>query len=429
MSVELSTNKKLQGKIEVPGDKSISHRAVMFGSIAKGITEISNFLNANDPLSTVNCMRSLGVKIEDEGTILKVHGVGLHGLKEAGNVLDAGNSGTTIRLLSGILAGQKFYSIITGDSSLRKRPMARIVKPLRKMGSVIDGRLNGDRAPLSIRGNRLTGSEHKLEVASAQVKSAILLAGLYADGETVVIEPGSSRDHTERMLKEMGIPVEKKDNIVSIKGGHSLNGLKIRVPGDFSSAAFFIIAASIVPGSKLYISNVGINPTRTGLLKTLSRMGAEIKIENQRNSGGEPVADLFIKSARLKGVKVSGDIIPTMIDEIPVLAVAASVARGKTVIRDAAELKIKESNRISAITQELEKMGADIRELPDGLEIVGKEQLKGAVCDSHDDHRIAMALAVASLAAQGNTTVTSWECVDISFPGFLTLLKKCQGIV
>jgi len=428
MEVKLELHNSLQGEIEVPGDKSISHRAVMLGSIAEGTTEISNFLDAKDPWSTVNCMRSLGVEIDGEGSNLRVHGVGLQGLTEPQDVLDAGNSGTTIRLISGILAGQDFHSVITGDNSLRRRPMGRIAQPLKEMGAKIDGRNGGNLAPLSIRGGSLKGIEYQLKVASAQVKSAILLAGLFAQGETVITEPGNSRDHTERMLTGMGYPLKKEGRTVTLQGGHSLKGLKIRVPGDFSSAAFFMVAASIVEGSDLTIKGVGLNPTRTGLLKVLKEMGAEIKVADERLSGGEPVADLMVKGSKLRAVEVGGDIIPTMIDEIPVLAVAAAVAEGKTVIRDAAELKVKESNRISTIAQELAKMGADIKELPDGLEISGGRKLKGTVCHSHDDHRIAMALAVASLVAEGETVITSWDSVEISFPGFLDLLKKCLAV-
>lgn len=426
MKAELNfKNQGLKGQIEVPGDKSISHRAVMLGSIAKGITEIENFLDAGDPWSTVNCMRSLGVVIEGEKSSLQVHGKDLYGLQEPENILDAGNSGTTIRLLSGILAGQKFFSVITGDKSLRKRPMDRIADPLRKMGAEISGRSEGKYAPLAVKGRDLRGAEHKLTIASAQVKSAILLAGLFAENITVVVEPENSRDHTERMLKEMGCPIKKERKTVSIEGKQSLNPLSIKVPGDFSSAAFFIAAASIADNSELLITNVGINPTRTGLLLALQEMNADITILNERKSGGEPVADLLVKSSNLKGIEIGGEIIPSLIDEIPVLAAAAAVSKGKTIIRDAAELKFKESNRINAIASELNKMGADVTELPDGLEIKGKKLLQGAYCDSHDDHRIAMALAVASFKADNKVTVSSWDCVDISFPMFLSQLEKC----
>ncbi len=426
MKIKLNNKPKgLTGNIRIPGDKSISHRAVMMGSLAEGVTKISNFLNSQDPKSTVNCMKSLGVKIEGEENNLVIHGVGLKGLQEPQDVLCAGNSGTTIRLISGILAGQNFYSVITGDNSLRSRPMQRIINPLMKMGAEIKGRKNDKFAPLTISGSSLKGTFNELKIASAQVKSSILLAGLFADGETVVVEPGKSRDHTERMLEGMGVSIKKENNTVSVVGGQSLKGININIPGDFSSAAFFITAASIIEGSELILSGVGINPTRTGLLNVLKEMGAFIEVFNQKESGGELTADIKVRGNKLNSVEIGGDIIPTMIDEIPILAVAASAAEGKTIIRNAEELKVKESNRLNTIAVELTKMGADIKELQDGLEIIGKTKLKGNLLNSYNDHRIAMALAVASLIAEGETIIDSWECVDISFPNFIELLNKC----
>lgn len=426
MKAELNfVDQGLKGQIEVPGDKSISHRAVMLGSIAEGVTTIENFLDAGDPWSTVNCMKNLGVVIEGEKNSLQIYGKDLYGLQEPENILDAGNSGTTIRLLSGILAGQNFFSVITGDKSLRKRPMDRIADPLRKMGANINGRAGGRYAPLAIEGGKLQGTEHKLTIASAQVKSAILLAGLLAENLTVVVEPDNSRDHTERMLEEMGCCLKKEDKMVTLEGNHSLKPLSIKVPGDFSSAAFFIAAASIAENSELLITNVGINPTRTGFLTALQEMNADIAVLNERKSGGEPVADLLVTSSNLEGIEIGGEIIPSLIDEVPVLAVVAAVSKGKTIIRDAAELKVKESNRLNTIASELNKMGAEVTELPDGLEIKGKKALQGAACESHNDHRIAMALAVASFKANEVVTVDSWDCVDISFPTFLSQLKSC----
>jgi 3-phosphoshikimate 1-carboxyvinyltransferase len=424
MIMDFKSGRRLEGIITVPGDKSIAHRAVMLAGIADGTTRVRNFPAAKDPWSTVECARALGVKIEDRGNgVLDIYGTGPDGLSEPEDVLYAGNSGTTMRLLSGILAGQSFYSVITGDSSLRRRPMGRIAEPLRQMGAQISGRAGGNFAPLSITGGRLKGTYNRLKVASAQVKSSILLAGIFAEGRTVVAEPGSSRDHTERLLNRMGVPVTKEGNIVSIDGGHWPSAIDIDIPGDFSSAAFLIVAATIVDGSRLRIRNVGINPTRTGLLKVLAEMGADITLEHTKDAAGEPVADIVVCSKRLKGIEIGGEIIPTMIDEIPVLAVAASLADGRTVIRDASELKVKESDRISAITRELSRMGASINELHDGLEITGKDCLLGAECHSHNDHRIAMALAVAGVAARGTTFVEGWECVDISFPEFAEKLK------
>ncbi len=417
----------LRGELALPGDKSISHRSVMFAAIADGDTHISGFLNGEDTQNTANAMRAMGIDIEGLGTErVVVHGKGLDGLSEPAGVLDLGNSGTGMRLLAGLLAGQDFFSILTGDQYLRKRPMARIVEPLRRMGAKIDGRSGGTLAPLSIRGGKtLQSIQYASPVASAQVKSAVLLAGLYADGETTVNEPSKSRDHTERMLRFFGVEVREQGTNVTVQGRQSLRakGL-LTIPSDISSAAFFMVAASIVPGSDLLIKNVGVNPTRTGIIDVLNLMGADIALEQPREEAGEPVADIRVRYRKLHGVQIGGEMIPRAIDEIPVLAVAASCATGKTVIKDAAELRVKESDRITTMAVELRKMGAAVTELPDGMEISGGETLKGAICKSHGDHRIAMSVAVAGLAASGETLVRDTGWIDTSFPGFERLLRQ-----
>lgn len=426
--LRIRPSRGLHGDISLPGDKSISHRSVMFSAIAEGDTVIRGFLAGEDTLNTARAMQGMGIAIDGLGTDqMLVHGKGLDGLQEPSEVLDLGNSGTGMRLLAGLLAGQDFFSVLTGDRFLRKRPMARITGPLRQMGAVIDGRGNGTLAPLSIRGGRgkLRPIEYASPVASAQVKSAVLLAGLYADGETTVNEPSKSRDHTERLLRFFSVEVREQGTRVSLRGRQKLraNGA-IDIPSDISSAAFFLVAACIVPGSNLLIRNVGVNPTRTGIIDVLSAMGADIALENQREQAGEPVADIRVRYKKLRAAEIAGAIVPRAIDEIPVLAVAAAYAEGTTVIRDASELRVKESDRIATIAGELRKTGAIVRELPDGMEITGKETLKGATCESHGDHRIAMSMAVAGLAAQGDTVVRDTEWIDTSFPGFEQLLRK-----
>jgi len=414
----------LIGTISVPGDKSISHRAVMLGALAEGDTQIENFLAGADCLATVDCFRKLGIEIDGPaGGVLTVRGRGLDGLREPVEVLDAANSGTTMRLLSGVLAGQPFFSVITGDASLRRRPMARVTGPLKQMGACIMGRRNDSLAPLAIRGGGLKALDFVSPVASAQVKSAVLLAGLFADGETVVTEPYRSRNHTELMLEHFGARVQVSASSVRLKGGPVLKGRRVVVPGDISSAAFFLVAAAMVPGSDITVAGVGVNPTRSGMLAVLQEMGADLQLLNQRELNGERVADIRVRFSRLKGVTVAGELIPALIDEVPVLAVAAAAAEGITEIRDAAELKVKESNRIATVVEELRKLGADLEELPDGLKIRGGRSLKGAVCKSHGDHRIAMALVVAGLVAAGETCVRDAGCIDISFPGFADVLK------
>ncbi len=414
----------LKGELSPPPDKSISHRAIIFASIARGKSVIRNLLRAADPVSTMNAFRRLGVRIEDRESEIIIHGAGLEGLREPVDVIDCGNSGTTIRLLAGLLSGQPFLTVLTGDDSLRRRPMKRVVEPLKRMGATILGR-DGDRfAPLAIKGGALQGIQHVSEVASAQVKSSILLAGLYADGETVVEEPNRSRDHTERMLPALGADLTVRGLKVYIKGGRELEPFEITVPGDFSSAAFFICAALMVPGSEILIRNTGINPTRTGLLEVLRMMGGDIEIVNQRDVSGEPVADLICRhSGRLRGVEVPHELVPSMIDEFPVLSVLATQAEGETVVREAGELRVKESDRIATTTRELRKMGADVEELPDGMIIKGPVKLKGGTVSSHDDHRLAMALAVAGLVAEGDTTIEGTSSVAISYPDFFSTLK------
>ena len=417
----------LTGETTVPGDKSISHRAVMFGAIAEGQTRVRGFLPGADCLSTVQCMRQLGVSIDQlSPTELLVHGVGLHGLTEPDDVLDAGNSGTTTRLLLGILAGQPFHITLTGDASIRRRPMGRVTAPLREMGARIDGRQDGRLAPLSVRGGRLSPLRFDSPVASAQVKSAILLAGLYASEGSAVREPKPSRDHTERMLQAFGVDVQTDaDGYITVPPGQTLHAADVDVPGDISSAAFLLAAAAIQPGSDLTIRNVGINPTRTGILDALQEMGAQIELLNERSSGGEPVADLRVRGRELSGITIGGALIPRLIDEIPVLAVVATQATGVTEIRDAEELKVKESNRIATTATELRKFGALVEELPDGLRITGRTELRGgAEIHTYHDHRIAMAMSVAGLVADGPTTILDWESVDVSFPGFGELLSS-----
>lgn len=417
----------LSGRIRVPGDKSISHRALMLGAIASGETTIEGLLLGEDPRSTAACFRLLGAEISELNTQrVQVRGVGLGQLNEPVNILDAGNSGTTIRLMLGLLAGHagKFFTI-TGDGSLRSRPMSRVVKPLQEMGSQIWGRNGGSLAPLAVSGQNLKPIHYHSPIASAQVKSCILLAGLLAEGETTVTEPALSRDHSERMLRAFGakIHVEPETNSVTVTGPANLQGQPVVVPGDISSAAFWLVAASIVPGSELVIENVGVNPTRTGILEALQLMGADIELQNQREVAGEPVADLRVCHTSLKACEIAGDIIPRLIDEIPILAVAAVFAKGTTVIRDAEELRVKESDRIAVMATQLNRLGAKVRELPDGLEIVGGTALTGAEVDSADDHRIAMSLAIAALNAKGTTTITRAEAAAISYPDFIGTLQ------
>lgn len=415
---------KISGTVQVPGDKSISHRAVMFGALAEGTTTIEGFLPGADCLSTISCFRQMGIEIEQEGNRVTVTGKGWYGLQEPSRTLDVGNSGTTARLLAGILATQPFHTVMEGDESIAKRPMRRVVGPLREMGARIDGRKDGEFTPLSIRGGKLKGIQYRSPVASAQVKSAILLAGLQADGVTSVTEPHLSRDHTERMLQAFGVQVVRDGLTVSVEGGQRLTGRAIQVPGDISSAAFLIAAVMMVPGSSLFIPNVGINPTRTGILDVVKAMGGSVELVNQRIVNEEPVADLRISYAELSGIEIGGEIIPRLIDEVPVIAVMATQAKGRTVIRDAQELKVKETDRIATVVSELTKLGAQVTPTDDGIIVEGPTPLHGAVIDSLGDHRIGMAMAIAGLAAAGETVIENEEAIAVSFPNFAEILQQ-----
>jgi 3-phosphoshikimate 1-carboxyvinyltransferase len=418
----------LQGCIRVPGDKSISHRALMLGAIAQGETQIEGLLLGEDPRSTASCFQAMGAQISQLNTeLVRVQGIGLGQLQEPMDVLNAGNSGTTLRLMLGLLASHpgRFFTV-TGDSSLRSRPMSRVVQPLQQMGAQIWGRKGNSLAPLAIQGQTLKPIHYYSPIASAQVKSCLLLAGLFTPGQTTITEPALSRDHSERMLRAFGaqLTVDPDTNSVTLNGPAQLHGQKVIVPGDISSAAFWLVAGAIVPDSELVIQNVGVNPTRTGILEALALMGADIQLENQREVAGEPVADLRVRSSALKSCTIAGDIIPRMIDEIPILAVAAVFATGTTIIRDAAELRVKESDRITVMAQQLNKMGAKVNELPDGMEITGGTPLVGTDLDSYTDHRIAMSLAIASLVANGITTIHRAEAAAISYPDFTATLTK-----
>lgn len=423
--ITIQPNTSLVGQCQVPGDKSVSHRAVMFASIAEGVSTIRNFLDGGDCRSTIDVMRALGVRIDVESpTHLRVHGRGIDGLQEPSDVLDCGNSGTTIRLLTGLVSGQSFNSFLSGTEQIRRRPMGRIVGPLRMMGATITGRQDGNLAPLGITPSRLRGIEYDMPVASAQVKSCVLLAGMYANGLTVVRQPGPSRDHTERMLSAMGAPITSHGNTIhSERPPYALNPLNITVPGDISSAAFLLVAASVVPDSRITIANVGVNPTRTGIIDALVEMGASIEYHNEHEDGGEPVADVEVRFGELRGATFGGTDIVTMIDELPVLAVAATQARGRTVVKDARELRVKETDRIATTVSELRKMGAQIEPTDDGFIIDGPTQLRGAPVESHGDHRLAMAMAVAGLLADRPTTIFGAEVTGDSFPGFESTLR------
>ncbi len=418
----------LKGTLQVPGDKSISHRALMLGAIAQGETRIQGLLLGDDPRSTACCFQGMGATISElNADEVIVKGVGVGELQEPLDVLNAGNSGTTLRLMLGLLASHpgRFFTV-TGDKSLRSRPMSRVVHPLQQMGAQIWGRGNGSLAPLAIQGQQLKPIHYHSPIASAQVKSCILLAGLMAEGETTVTEPALSRDHSERMLKAFGakITVDPDTHSATVTGPAQLQGQTVIVPGDISSAAFWLVAGAIVPDSELLIENIGVNPTRTGILDALAMMNADMQLENQRVVAGEPVADIRVRYSRLKACEIAGALIPRLIDEIPILAVAAVFAQGTTVIRDAAELRVKESDRLAVMASQLNRMGAKITELPDGLEITGNTPLTGTEVDSHSDHRITMSLAIAALNAQGITTIHGAEAATISYPDFTTTLQR-----
>ena len=427
----------LRGTRRVPGDKSISHRALILGALAEGTSDVVGWLPAADCYATLHVMRALGVPIEHDPatpTRVRVHGVGLHGLREPENVLDCDGSGTTMRLLCGLLAGQSFFSVLTGRDALRRRPMRRIADPLRRMGAAIDGRDGGNLAPLAIRGAPLRAITYEMPIASAQVKSALMLAGLYAEGETVITQPGPARDHTERMLHAMGAPLTLEANTVRVQAPQAPlrpltapDGGAFVVPADISSAAFLIVAALLVPNSTLRLVDVGINPTRTGILDILQRMGATWALDNVREDAIEPTADLIVHHQPLHGTTIAGDLVVRAIDEFPIIAVAATQAEGETIVRDAAELRVKETDRIGNVARELRKMGADIEPLDDGFVVRGPTPLRGATVESHGDHRLAMALTVAALIADGPTTLQGADVMADSFPRFVeTLLGEVE---
>ncbi len=420
-----STPTPLHGELAVPGDKSISHRAVMFGALSEGTTEITHFLQGADCLSTIDCFRKLGIEIEVTDERILVHGKGLHGLSAPSSVLDVGNSGTTMRLISGILSGQPFSVTLDGDASIRKRPMDRIRIPLSQMGAKITGTGEKTCAPLTIEGTRLHGIHYESPVASAQVKSAVLLAGLYADGETSVTEPALSRNHTELMLRSFGADIKSDGCTAAIKPSPKLTGPALQVPGDISSAAYFIAAGLCVPGSEIVLKNVGINPTRDGILEVARAMGGSVQLLNEKKDG-EPTADLLISASLLHGTTIEGALIPRLIDEIPVICIMAAAAEGTTIIRDAAELRVKESDRIAVMTKQLTAMGADVTATDDGMIIQGGKPLHGATVDACDDHRVAMSLAIAALIAEGETTIKNRDCVRISYPTFYEDLQNLQ---
>jgi len=443
MQRKVTSARNLSGVICVPGDKSISHRAVMIGALAEGTTEITGFLFSEDCLQTWRCMRQLGVSMKRncagsrndgcrEQDKLIIRGRGLWGLHEPAERLDAGNSGTTMRLLTGILAGQTFTSFLTGDASLRMRPMERVVAPLQQMGAKVMGAQTTDHqegtfAPLTIQGGNLQPISYRLSVASAQVKSALLLAGLYTPGWTEVIEPVVTRNHTELMLEAFGAQLKREGQAVRVKGQSPLKAQKVSVPGDLSSAAFLLVAGLIIPNSRIVIKNVGLNPTRSGIIDILQAMGAKLRITEQEEISGELRGTIEVESSSLQGISLGGEIIPRLIDELPILAVAALFAHGVTEIRDAQELKVKESDRLLAICEGLTRLGAKVEELADGLRIYGGALLQGTVCRSFQDHRIAMALAIAALGAKGETVIEDAEVVEVSFPGFWSLLDELRS--
>lgn len=416
----------LKGEIEIPGDKSISHRSVMFGSIAKGVTRVTNFLPGDDCLSTISCFRKLGVKIEENQNELIIYGNGFEGLQEPNEILDVGNSGTTIRLLLGILAGRPFFSSLVGDHSIGKRPMTRVTEPLKTMGAQIDGRKNGAYTPISIRGGHLNPIHYQLPVASAQVKSALILAGLQAEGETTIIEIAETRDHTERMIKKFGGVVETNNRVIKVKGGQMLEASDIHVPGDISSAAFFLVAGAIVPNSEIVLKNVGLNPTRTGIIEVMQNMGADMEISLHDEDSFEPTGDITIRTSNLKGTVIEGDLIPRLIDEIPIIALLATQAEGQTIIKDAEELKVKETNRIDTVVVELTKLGAKIEATDDGMIITGGSTLNGGTVSSHGDHRIGMMLAIAALLTKDTVTLENPSAIAVSYPNFFTHLNELK---
>jgi 3-phosphoshikimate 1-carboxyvinyltransferase len=420
----------LRGEVTIPGDKSISHRSIMLGSLAEGTTRVEGFLTGEDNLSTLQAFESMGISIRRTGeTSLQIEGRGLDGLQEPEDVIDCGNSGTTMRLMTGLLAGQKFFSVLTGDQYLRRRPMKRVVGPLTRMGARISGRRGGELAPLAIQGSLLQPVSYDSPVASAQVKSALLLAGLYAEGETTVREPHLSRDHSERMLQWFGADLRTFDGGVTINGRPRLRGKDVRIPGDISSAAFFMVAGLVTPGSELLIRNVGINPSRSGIIDILRAMGGSLELLDRRNPSGEPVADILVRTSALQGIDIGGELVPRAIDEFPVISVAAALAEGTTTIRDARELRVKETDRIAAMTAALNELGASVEAQDDGMTITGCERLQGGRVESRGDHRIAMSLAVAALNSAAPVSIVDTDCTETSFPGFWETLAgvACGG--
>ncbi len=434
MARRVSRPTQIRGEIVPPGDKSISHRAAILNSLAEGTARIANFAPGADCAATISCLRALGVKVESRAgarPTIEVAGVGMRGYAEPATVLDAGNSGTTMRLLTGLLTGQGFFTVISGDASLCSRPMGRLIHPLRLMGGRIYGRNRDTLAPLAIKGQEIHGLDYTLPVASAQIKSAMLIAGLFTvmKGKTIVREPALSRDHTERMLRAMGVKVTSEGSTATLVcPAAPPRALDIEVPGDISAAACWLVLGAIHPDARITIRGTGTNPTRTGIIDVLRRMGANLKIENERLANDEPVADLTIESSRLAAVDIEGDIVPRLIDEIPVLAVAACLAEGTTTIRDAAELRVKEADRIASLASELSRMGAAVEERPDGMVIRGRKKLAGAGCASHGDHRLAMALGIAGSVADGETLIEDAEAVDISYPGFWQELERAAAV-
>lgn len=427
MNLQIGNKQKLKGKINIPGDKSISHRAIIFSSLSKGKARVKGLLESADCMRTLQAFKDMGVTINkiDKGEYI-INGVGLQGLKEPEDVIDCGNSGTSMRLLTGLLSAQKFYSVLSGDNSLRLRPMDRIIKPLSRMGAKIWARDNKF-APLSIKGNKVRGLKYKLPVASAQVKSAILLAGLYTNQQVQIIEPALSRDHTERFLEGFGVDIRKEGYIIDLpeNGQRELNNQDIQVPGDISSGAFFIAAGLITENSEIVLENIGINPTRSGFIEIVKKMGGDIEIKNKREISGEPIADLVVRSSKLQGTKISGKIIPKLIDEIAIIAVLASQADGKTVIKDAEELRVKETDRIKAMVSQLSKLGVKIKALSDGMIIEGSNEIKGKIAvDSYNDHRVAMSLAILGLIAKDEITIKESQVIETSFPQFKQILKS-----
>lgn len=426
MNLTIQPAERLSGAVSVPGDKSITHRALLLGGLSDGVSRIQGFLDSGDCRATMGCLQALGVEIQRPAPeTLVVTGRGLRGWREPEDALNCIRSGTTMRLMAGLLAGQPFYSVLRGEAQLGRRPMDRVIVPLSRMGARITGRAHNRLPPLTILGSPLTGAEHTLAVASAQVKSCLLLAGLYAQGTTTVCEPGPSRDHTERMLRGRGVALQSQGLTHRVTGPvPHLEAVDVRVPGDFSSAAFLIVAALLTRDSAVLIQHVGVNPTRTGLLDALRAMGAHIEVQNERDEGGEPVADLLVRSSALRGTTLGGELAPRMIDEFPILALAATQAHGETKVRDAEELRVKETDRVATTVTALRALGAQIEPTPDGFDILGPTPLTGAPVDSHDDHRLAMTLAVAGLIAQGETTALGVECIADSFPGFVDTLNQ-----